>query len=101
MKRFAISPAGASFVRATDTLRLTHITICLLVLFLFCTVGRVYAQHYQETDLVSDIPNLAQFTDPDLVNPWGLISTGSSPWWVSDNGTGVSTLYNGSGQKQT
>jgi uncharacterized protein (TIGR03118 family) len=46
------------------------------------------------------VPHLAKFTDPNLVNPWGLISTGSSPWWVSDNGTGLSTLYNGAGVKQ-
>ncbi|HYV31653.1 MAG TPA: hypothetical protein VEO53_11185, partial [Candidatus Binatia bacterium] len=33
--------------------------------------------------------------DPALVNAWGLAASGSSPWWVADNGTGLSTLYNG------
>jgi len=56
------------------------------------------AQHYQQTNLVSDVPGLAATTDPNLVNPWGIARGPSSPWWVADNGTGVSTLYNGLGQ---
>jgi uncharacterized protein (TIGR03118 family) len=50
--------------------------------------------------LVSDQPGVAPVTDPDLVNPWGLTSSATSPWWVSDNGTDKSTLYTGSGTKQ-
>jgi uncharacterized protein (TIGR03118 family) len=52
-------------------------------------------QAYQQTNLVSDIQGLAPTTDPHLLNPWGLISSSTSPWWVSDNNGGVSTLYNG------
>jgi uncharacterized protein (TIGR03118 family) len=48
-----------------------------------------------QTNLVSDIPGLAIVTDPALVNPWGMASSATSPWWISDNGAGVSTLYNG------
>ena len=55
---------------------------------------------YVQTNLVSDIPGLANFTDPNLVNPWGLVSGPKGPFWVSDNGGGVSTLYNGQGQLQ-
>jgi uncharacterized protein (TIGR03118 family) len=36
-----------------------------------------------------------------LVNPWGLSRGSGSPWWVSDNATGFSTLYNGAGTKQS
>lgn len=72
----------------------------LLSLSLFFTTA-VFAQHYQQTNLVSDIPGMAEFTDPDLVNPWGLISSATSPWWVANNGTGLSTLYNGAGVKQS
>jgi uncharacterized protein (TIGR03118 family) len=50
--------------------------------------------------LVSDQPGVAPVTDPDLVNAWGLTSSPASPWWVSDNGTNLSTLYNGAGTKQ-
>ena len=52
---------------------------------------------FLQTNLVSDIPNLAQFTNPLLVNPWGIVASASSPFWVSDNGTGLSTVYNGDG----
>jgi TIGR03118 family protein len=73
---------------------------CLLSFLLLCAATQVSAQHYQQTNLVSDVPGLAQFTDANLVNPWGLTSSSGSPWWVADNGTGVSTLYNGAGVKQ-
>jgi uncharacterized protein (TIGR03118 family) len=47
-----------------------------------------------QTNLVSDLPGVAQVQDPNLVNPWGLTESGNSPFWVSDNNAGVSTLYN-------
>src|SRR6266481_5223210 len=53
-----------------------------------------------QTNLVSDLPGVAQLQDPHLVNPWGISESGSSPFWVSDNNAGVSTLYNGQGQPQ-
>jgi uncharacterized protein (TIGR03118 family) len=59
-----------------------------------------FAQHlYQQTNLVSDVPNLAAVTDASLVNAWGLSRSATSPWWVADNGTGLSTLYSGVGAK--
>ncbi len=54
---------------------------------------------FRQTNLVSDLPGLAQTFDKDLVNPWGLSSSATSPIWVSDNNAGVSTLYNGAGVK--
>src|SRR6266487_5488939 len=53
---------------------------------------------YHQTNLVSDLPNIAKFQDPHLLNPWGLSHGPTTPWWVSDNGAGVATLYNGGGQ---
>ncbi len=52
---------------------------------------------YQRTNLVSDINGVARFTDANLVNPWGLSHSPTGPWRVSDNGTGVSTQYQGNG----
>ena len=52
---------------------------------------------FHQTNLVSDVPGLAAATDPNLVNPWGLSSSATSPIWVSDNGASVSTLYRGDG----
>jgi uncharacterized protein (TIGR03118 family) len=56
---------------------------------------------YTVTNLVSNqSANGTNPADPDLVNAWGITSLAGSPFWVSDNGTGVSTLYNSLGQKQ-
>jgi uncharacterized protein (TIGR03118 family) len=46
-------------------------------------------------NLVSDQPGVAPLTDPDLVNPWGLAASPTSPLWVANNGTNTSTLYSG------
>lgn len=59
--------------------------------------GTALAQHYTQTDLTSGTPNLAPATDKNLVNPWGLSRSSTGPWWVADTGTGLSTLYDGSG----
>jgi uncharacterized protein (TIGR03118 family) len=50
---------------------------------------------YHQTNLVSDLPGLAQLTDPDLVNPWGLAAGPTTPAWVADNGTDKATIYPG------
>jgi uncharacterized protein (TIGR03118 family) len=60
-----------------------------------------FAQNYAQTNLVSNTAGVAPVTDPQLINPWGLSRASGSPWWVSDNGTGFSTLYNGAGTKQS
>jgi uncharacterized protein (TIGR03118 family) len=57
----------------------------------------VVTSAYQQTNLVSDQPGVAANTDPKLVNPWGISSSSTSPFWVSDAGTGLSTLYNSAG----
>src|SRR5271166_5335362 len=58
--------------------------------------GKKPVSGYQQTNLVSDIAGVAQVTDSNLVNPWGIAfsSSGSgSPVWVSDQGTGKATIY--------
>jgi hypothetical protein len=52
---------------------------------------------YIRTDLVSNQTGVAPNTDAHLINGWGLVQLGTSPFWVSDNGTGFSTLYTGTG----
>jgi uncharacterized protein (TIGR03118 family) len=73
-----------------------------LLLSFFPSVA--FAQHYTETDLVSSIAgvgkNATNPLDTQLINAWGLTRSAASPWWVSDNGTGLSTLYDGAGTKQ-
>ena len=55
---------------------------------------------FGQVNLVSDLPGVARFMDTDLVNPWGIAFSSGSPIWVSDNGTGLATLYDGAGMKQ-
>ncbi|MGA2886615.1 MAG: TIGR03118 family protein [Terracidiphilus sp.] len=72
-----------------------------ITLALSLTGAVAFAQHYTQTNLVSNEAGVAPVTDPDLINAWGLSRSSSSPWWVSDEGTGLSTLYNGAGTKQS
>ncbi len=66
------------------------------------------AQHYQQTNLVSDLSNQgAAVVDPNLRNPWGLTRAAptparpnGSPWWIGNNNSGTSTLYDGGGNPQ-
>jgi uncharacterized protein (TIGR03118 family) len=55
--------------------------------------GNAYLQH----NLVANQPGIADFTDPNLVNPWGIYTSSASPFWVSDAGTGLSTVYTTNG----
>lgn len=59
----------------------------------------VLGQHYQQTNLVSNVPVTppAVVSDPNLQNAWGLVHGPTTPWWISNNAGGTSTLYNTSG----
>jgi len=61
--------------------------------------GSAVAQHYTRTDLATDSSSVSQapHVDPHLVNAWGLSRATGSPWWIADNGTGLSTLYDSTG----
>ena len=50
---------------------------------------------YHQTNLVSDLPGVALIQDPDLINPWGISMSATSPFWVANNGSGTATLYAG------
>jgi uncharacterized protein (TIGR03118 family) len=70
-------------------------TICLgLALILFSNAALA---QYQLTNLDSNQVKAAKHTDPLIVNAWGLVHAPGSAWWVSDNGSGWSTLYDGAG----
>jgi uncharacterized protein (TIGR03118 family) len=75
--------------------RVTTVALGALAIWIasVCVVDAGFVQ----TNLVSDIPGLAANTDPNVKNPWGIASSATSPFWVSDNGTGVSTVHNSSG----
>ncbi len=73
----------------------------LLVTGLLPSLATPAFAQYTVTNLVSNqTANGTNPPDPALVNAWGITSLATSPFWVSDNGTGKSTLYSGAGQKQ-
>jgi uncharacterized protein (TIGR03118 family) len=61
----------------------------------------VFAQHYTQVNLDANVSGAAEAVDTHLVNAWGLARSSGSAWWVSDEGTGFATLYNGAGAKQS
>jgi uncharacterized protein (TIGR03118 family) len=69
--------------------------------FLTSTAVSAYAQQspslYKQTNLVADQAGQALKTDPNLINPWGVAFDPGGAFWISDNGTGLSTLYDGLG----
>src|SRR5437763_4214316 len=57
---------------------------------------------FNRVNLVSDDATIAAAQhDANLVNAWGLAFRPGGPWWVADNGTGKSTLYDGNGVRQS
>jgi len=81
------------------TMAIGFATVIAIAIPGLTATARDQATTFRQTNLDSDVPGKAQFTDPDLVNPWGISSSRTSPMWVSDNGMGVTTLYRGDGVK--
>ena len=70
-------------------------TICLgLAVISFSSAALA---QYQLKNLASNQVGTAGHVDPLIVNAWGLVRTPSSPFWISDEGSGWSTLYDGQG----
>jgi uncharacterized protein (TIGR03118 family) len=72
-----------------------------LWLLLIAFSGSAKGQSYKVVNLDSNVSGMAKFTDPLLVNGWGIAYQPGNPFWVSDEGTGWSTLYNGAGMHQS
>lgn len=84
-------------MRAHSKLRLASVLMATCLTAVFGVSSTAHAQRYSQTNLVADTPGVATFTDPSLINPWGMSFSSTSPFWVSDAGAGVSTLYRGDG----
>jgi uncharacterized protein (TIGR03118 family) len=63
--------------------------LCIAALPGVAAPANAYIQH----NLVADTAGIADITDPNLVNPWGIAISATSPFWLSDNGTGLATVY--------
>jgi uncharacterized protein (TIGR03118 family) len=81
--------------------KLTTVLLAALAASMAANAQDTATNSYTQTNLVSDIAGKATFTDPHLVNPWGLSRSATSFWWASDEAKGVSTLYNGAGDIQS
>src|SRR6266850_2903731 len=68
--------------------------VSLAVVLILGSVRPAVAQFYTQHNLVSDGVVPADLVDTDVVNAWGLVSGPTTPWWIADNGTGRTTLYN-------
>jgi len=80
------------------TLRKRWTVLIAAIAMTAATFGHARAAGYLQSNLISNIPGLAQFTDPTLLNPWGVaFFPGQSPFWVNDNNAGLSALYTGDG----
>jgi uncharacterized protein (TIGR03118 family) len=80
-----------------------HQRTLLLCLGLFATFPAAVRADliYVEKNLVSSVQGMAPNFDPNLQNPWGVSFSATSPFWVSNQITGNSTLYNASGVPQS
>jgi len=77
------------------------VPVILSLVFSFGVIGgAAQTNSYQQTNLVSDMAGVANNTDPNLINPWGISFFPGQPFWVADNKSGFSTLYNASGVAQ-
>jgi uncharacterized protein (TIGR03118 family) len=71
-----------------------HCAALIALLSLTTALICVPAQaQYRQRNIVSDIPGMAELTDPNLINPWGASRNATSPFWVSNAGSRTSTLY--------
>jgi len=94
-------------------MRILHRLLALAVFVSAMLTGAMAAdpgRGFVETDLVANLATLTDkngvvhqpaHLDPNLVNPWGVGESGGSPFWVSDNNAGKSTLYITDGTPQT
>jgi len=78
-------------------MKTTFLSMAAVTSLALFVASPAHAQHYTQVNLVANTSGAAPVTDPNLVNPWGLSRSSGSPWWISDNGTGLTTLYNGAG----
>ena len=84
---------GKSIIKLMKTTSFYIKTALLLFAVATLTAAPARADTYSWTNFQSDIPGVAQHIDSNLVNPWGMSVSPNGTIWVSDNGTGVATLY--------
>src|ERR1700676_2062082 len=77
--------------------------ILLAIMTTFAAPSEMLAQQagYSQTNLVSNTAGVAKTTDPQLLNPWGISILPGQDFWIANNNSGTSTLYDNQGNKDT
>ncbi len=73
------------------------VTTCLWSAFATAFAAPGSVGTYLVHNLVSDLPDTADFQDKNLVNPWGISASATGPFWIGNNGSGTSTIYSTNG----
>ena len=68
----------------------------LASVFTVCLMAQTAPNTFLVHNFVSDLPDIADHQDPNLLNPWGN-GFGATPFWIGNNHSGTSTLYDGTG----
>src|SRR4029453_13652922 len=83
-KRIAVAATSGVIALPAGLLPSTHSTSAR---------AAAVSNSYHQTNLVSDQPGVALIQDPDLVNPWGISLSATSPFWVANTGRGPTPLH--------
>jgi len=75
----------------------SRLLVTMVLFAIVFSAASAVAQRFAQTNIVSDLPNVAITMDPNLKNAWGIAFGPGNPIWIADNGTGLSTLYDGAG----
>src|SRR6516165_1422262 len=86
------SREGVRFMNKSARFRRLLVTTAIAASALYAGTWRAEAD-FMQTNLVSDMPNLAAITDSMLVNPWGMSHTATSPIWTSNQGSSTANLF--------
>src|SRR5580658_788523 len=81
-----------------DNLKKTSLLLGLLMALAIPSESWAQAG-YSQTNLVSNVAGIGSTTDPQLLNPWGISVLPGQDFWIADNDSGVSTLYDQNGNK--
>src|SRR6202043_995832 len=82
-----------------DNLKTTLLSFGLLMMLAIPSGLRAQQAGYSQTNLVSNTAGVATTTDPQLLNPWGISFIPGSDFWIANNNSGTSTLYDLNGSK--
>jgi uncharacterized protein (TIGR03118 family) len=84
-----------------DSLKRTLLLFGLLIMLAIPSGLRAQQAGYSQTNLVSNTAGVAMTTDSQLLNPWGISFIPGSDFWIANNNSGTSTLYDNQGKKNT